>query len=91
MALGVVFLIVGVLFPQGLRYIYVGWMRFGLLLSRITTPLLLGVLFYFVITPAGLVRRMFHRSSIRKAGDAESNSYRMESRQPDNEHMERPF
>ena len=89
--LALVFLLLGVFFPQALRYVYVGWMRFGLLMSRITTPLLLGILFYLVITPAGLVWRMFHGGSIRKAGDAESDSYRTESRQPDNEHMERPF
>jgi len=84
-----VFLIVGVLFPQGLKHVYVWWMRFGMLLGRITTPLLLGVLFYLVITPIGLVRRLFGGDSMHKATDGDS--YRIRSQQPDNEHMERPF
>ncbi len=34
------------------------WTRFGLMLHRITTPLIMGVLFFAVITPFGVVRRL---------------------------------
>ena len=86
-----VFLLMGVFLPQGLRHVYGLWMRFGLLIGRITTPLLLGVLFYVLITPVGLIRRLFGGDSVRKPRDAERDTYRIKSRQPDNKNMERPF
>jgi hypothetical protein len=33
------------------------WFNFGLLLSRVTTPIVMGVLFFAVIVPTGLVMR----------------------------------
>ncbi len=35
------------------------WFRFGLLLHRIVNPVVLGILFYFFITPVALAIRMF--------------------------------
>lgn len=85
------FLVAGLIFPSALRYLFIGWMRFGHLLSRITTPLILGILFYLLITPFGLVRRVFGKNSMKGKGDVGSDTYRVDSRQPDDEHMERPF
>jgi len=85
------FLLLGVFLPQGLRHVYALWMRFGMLIGRITTPLLLGVIFYVLITPAGLIRRALGEDSVRKPRNASSDTYRIKSRQPDNEKMERPF
>jgi hypothetical protein len=33
------------------------WFKFGLLLSRVTTPIVMGVLFFAVIVPTGLIMR----------------------------------
>jgi len=33
--------------PVTLKPVYKGWMRFGLLLSRITTPIIMGCVFFF--------------------------------------------
>ena len=33
------------------------WLRFGRLLSRVTTPIVMGVLFLTVVTPIALLRR----------------------------------
>ena len=85
------FLLLGVFLPHGLRHVYVLWMRFGMLIGRVTTPLLLGVLFYLVITPAGLIRRALGGDSVRKPREANTDTYRIKSHQPDNEKMERPF
>ena len=63
-----------------LRPVYRGWMRFGLLLSRVTTPLILGIVFFLVITPIGLVRRL-NAATTRWRGsfDATAGSYRVPS------------
>jgi hypothetical protein len=35
------------------------WMRFGTLLNRVIAPLVFGLLFYVVLTPMALLRRLF--------------------------------
>ena len=41
------------------------WMRFGLLLGLIISPIVLGLLFFLIFTPVGLLMRMFGRDELR--------------------------
>ena len=41
------------------------WMRFGLLLGMIISPIVLGVIFFGLITPYGLIMRLFGRDELR--------------------------
>ena len=50
-----VFAVWGLLAPDTLRPVYRVWMRFGLLLNKVTTPLVLGVVFFLLILPVGFV------------------------------------
>jgi O-antigen/teichoic acid export membrane protein len=77
--------------PQSLRPIYRGWMRFGLLLSRVTTPLILGIVFFLVILPVALVMRLFGHDPLARRFDDEAASYRVPSRPLKRENMEKPF
>jgi nitrate reductase NapE component len=48
------------------------WLRFGLLLNRLTSPVVLAFLFYVVVTPMGLLMRLFGKDSLRlRASDAD--------------------
>lgn len=47
---GVIFVIWGSLIPLTLRPVYKAWMKIGLIMGKITTPIILGVLFYGVLT-----------------------------------------
>ena len=80
----------GIIAPTTLRFVYRGWMRFGLLLSKITTPLIMGIVFYLVITPIGLVRRLTADDAMKRDFD-DRESYRIESEKPPPEKLERPF
>lgn len=51
------------------------WMRFGALLHRIVSPLVLGVMFFGVITPMGLVMRALGKDPLRLRADAGAASY----------------
>ncbi|MCZ6664458.1 MAG: SxtJ family membrane protein, partial [Gammaproteobacteria bacterium] len=42
------FAVWGAAAPTSLRPVYRAWMRFGLLLNRIMTPVILGIVFYLV-------------------------------------------
>ncbi|MCC7383558.1 MAG: hypothetical protein IT384_17090 [Deltaproteobacteria bacterium] len=41
------------------------WMRFGLLLQKVVSPIVLGILFFGVITPFGVAMRLFGKDPLR--------------------------
>jgi len=76
--------------PLALGPVYRGWMRFGLLASRITTPLILGIIFFLLISPIALFRRAFGFNDMRGPFDKGVASYRIQSRSEPGS-LERPF
>lgn len=80
-----------VLHPASLGPIYTGWMRLAMAMSRVTTPLILGLLFFLVITPVALVLRLLGRDSMTRAFDRAATTYRSPSRPLPARHIERPF
>ncbi|MGH7562684.1 MAG: SxtJ family membrane protein [Gemmatimonadales bacterium] len=54
---GVLLLAAGLAVPERLGPVYRTWMGLAHLLSRITTPIALGVIYFLVLTPTGLLRR----------------------------------
>ena len=77
--------------PLALRPVDRVWMQLGLLLSKITTPLILGIVFFAVISPIGLLRRFKRSDPLERAFDAQAASYRVPSRRKPHNHLERPF
>ena len=65
-SLGGLLLVAGALIPSKLGPVYRGWMRFALILSRITTPIFMGIVFFLVITPIGLIMRFLGRNPVRR-------------------------
>jgi hypothetical protein len=55
------FFILGLLWPSSLSGLNRLWMRFGLALSKITSPLAMGIVFYLAITPYAFVLRLFRK------------------------------
>ena len=62
--LGGALVVAGVLIPGRLGPVYRGWMGFAHALSRITTPIFMGLIYFVVFTPIGLVRRAFGANSL---------------------------
>ncbi|MDP6390627.1 MAG: SxtJ family membrane protein [Alphaproteobacteria bacterium] len=58
------------------------WTRFGLLLHRIVNPLVMGLLFFLVVTPTGLLMRLFGKDLLRLRRDAAAASYWIERDPP---------
>ena len=77
--------------PGSLDPIYKGWMRFGLFMSKITTPIILGIVFFGVIMPMGLFIRVFRNDPMKRQFDNELDSYKTLSRRADIKHLERPY
>jgi hypothetical protein len=89
-AIAAILLLLSILAPLALRQVYRGWMRFGLLMGRITTPLVLGIVFFLLLTPMALVFRWTGRDSMRRRIEA-TESYRTPSEQHARDRLERPF
>ena len=77
--------------PQTLGGFYRKWMQFALLLSRITTPLIMGVVYLLVITPAGLIMRLIGGDPMARRFDSDAESYRIRSKKTPKENMGKPF
>lgn len=48
----------GLLVPARLGPLYRAWMRLALAISRVTTPIFMALVFFLVLTPAGLIARL---------------------------------
>lgn len=75
-AIGAALAGLGLLAPLSLRLPHILWMGFGRLLGRITTPLLLGLLYFFVVAPLGFVARLLGRDRLGLVFDRSAASYR---------------
>jgi len=81
----------GVLMPKTLTSVYKGWMKFGIVMSKITTPLILSMIYYTLITPLGLIMRVFGKDLLNRKLDVSAESYRVQSENIKAENLEQPF
>lgn len=49
----------GLVIPTRLGPVYRGWMALAAAMSRVTTPLFMGLVYFAILTPTALVRRLF--------------------------------
>jgi hypothetical protein len=89
--LAIPFALTGLLRPPLLRPVYRGWMRFGLLLNRVMTPLILSLAFFLVLTPVAIVLRLLGKDAMQRRLDPEAETYRIDRRGARMGSMERPF
>ena len=58
------------------------WTRIGLLMHKVVNPLVLGLMFYVVITPVGLFLRAVGKDPLRLKLDPDATSYWIKRSQP---------
>ena len=58
-------LVLALLAPAALAWPNRLWFRLGMLLNKIVSPIVLGAIFFVIITPVGLVRRMLKADALR--------------------------
>ena len=56
-----IFLILGLLNSKILTPLNILWFKFGIFLGKIISPIIMVILFFFVITPIGLFMRLLGR------------------------------
>jgi hypothetical protein len=73
-----VFLAAALVFPSALGPLNRLWLKFGLLLHKIVSPVVLGIMFFLVITPIGLFLRARGKDPLRLKPNRQSKSYWIE-------------
>jgi len=75
LAAAVLFALVATAAPRLLRPLNWLWTRFGLLLHRIMNPIVMGIIFFGVVTPIGLLMRILKRRPLLLDYDAKASTY----------------
>jgi len=72
-----VFGLLGTLFPTGLKPIYRGWMWFGEKIGWVNSRILLGLVFYGLLTPISFVIKLLGKRPLQLSFDPKVESYRV--------------
>ena len=59
--ISLVFLTLGLLNSNILIPLNKIWFKFGILLGKVITPIIMGIIFFFVVTPIGLLMKIFKK------------------------------
>lgn len=86
LALAVISLLAALLVPGHLGPVNRAWMKIGEAMGRVTTPVLMALIYYLVVTPIALTRRLVSR----RQASRDSNWHRRPPLPPPSR-MERQF
>ena len=63
--LSVTFLILGLINSQALTPLNILWFKFGILLGKIISPIVMGLVFFLVVTPTGIIMRLLKKDLLK--------------------------
>lgn len=72
---GFLFLFFAVFLSNFLAPLNIAWSKFGLLLHKIVTPVVMSLMFFVVFAPIGCLLRVLNKLSLKKGFDSEVQSY----------------
>ena len=81
--ISIVFLILGLLNSKILTPFNKAWFKFGIFLGNFISPVVMGVVYFFVVTPTGLIMRLFKKDLINLKKN-NKNTYWIEKKQTKN-------
>ena len=88
--LALIFFVLGILNSKFLTPLNKLWMKFGIFLSSIISPFVMGVVFFMVVTPVGLIMRFLGKDLLRIKKSKFVSTYWI-SREKQNNTMKRQF
>jgi len=74
LVVSIIFLLLGLFNSKILTPLNIIWFKFGLLLGKIIAPIVMGIIFFFVVTPIGIIMRIF-RKDVLNLKKNKNNSY----------------
>ncbi len=81
-AVAAAFVLLGFVAPKILKPLNSLWFQLGLLLGKIVSPLVLGAIFFLLLTPVSLATRLFGRDELRLKRKASQTSYWLDRAPP---------
>ncbi|EAZ90409.1 SxtJ family membrane protein [Crocosphaera chwakensis] len=81
----------GLLIPQSLAPIYQGWMRVAQVLAWVNSRLILGIIFFIIVTPMGLFMKIIKRDPLKRKFEIRLETYRASSQIKNKISMEKPY
>ena len=88
--LSLIFLILGILNSKILTPLNKLWIKFGILLGNIVSPVVMGVVFFIVVTPIGLIMRLLGKDLLRVNKNESASTYWID-REKKTDTMKRQF
>ena len=82
LVVGLIFLILGMMWPHSLTKLNHLWLRLGILLNRIVSPIALGIVFFLTVFPTGLVMRLLGKDLLRLKFDPHAKTYWIDRNPP---------
>ena len=79
--LSLVFLILGLLNSKFLYPLNFIWFKFGIFLGRIVSPIVLGIIFFLVVTPISILLKIFGKDVLKLKYD-NSKTYWLDKNEP---------
>jgi hypothetical protein len=86
-----IFVLLGLYAPRSLTLVYRGWLAAGQVLGKINTKILLGIVFFGVVTPIAVVMRALRKDSLQRRFDPTLATYRIGRSERDGSHLHRPY
>jgi len=71
----IIFLILGLVNSKLLTPLNILWFKFGKILGTIVTPIVMGIVFFIVITPTGFIMKLFGKDLLNKKYNNKNKSY----------------
>lgn len=84
-------MLLGVILPQALAPVHKVWMQIGHVLGWVNTRILLGVVFYGLITPIGIIFRLMGKDTMGQAFSEKISTYRVARKPRPRSHMRFQF
>lgn len=74
-AAGILLTILGIFYPASLKSINKAWMSLAIVSGWVMTRVILMILFYIVLTPIGIIAKIFRKDFLELKVDKSVNSY----------------
>lgn len=84
-------IVLGAIVPQCLKQVYRGWMKIGHVLGSINTRIILGIVYYLLVTPMGIIMRLMGKDPMHRALGENVDTYRVVRAVRPRRHMRNQF
>jgi hypothetical protein len=86
-----IFWLLAIIYPEILRPVNSLWIKIGNVLGFINSRIILGIMFFLLIFPIGLILKLFGKDSMNRKFNDKIKTYRKIVKPRNKENLEKPF